>query len=940
MNLILVKMFATALALAQVTTQPEAIKTHFDPVHDQGKVVGLLKAGCAHMRKAFDLEDINLDELLDTALQDPSVISGEVTSFRGINFNDLQLAYREFCKGERIKNSPFDIGAVIKFFNKTVTNLPDAGELKGIKLPGTTEITGGKGNHFAELFESQHRRIWVSLSEIPDYVQKAFIAAEDKRFYQHHGIDERGLIRAFISNLADPGRPQGGSTITQQVAKNLLVGDEVSYERKIREMIEAVRLEHVLTKDEILEVYVNSIYLGRGAWGIDMAAQAYFDKPASRLTVAEGAFLAGLAKGPASFNPDRFPARVRARLAYVLKRMKEDNLISEAQFTKAMSSPPRVVLYQKPRRHSGFYFVDQLVHEAKTLVGMQSLTVESYTVHSTVAQKLQWDAEAALQEGLAQYEIANARTRFEGPETNLTQAILRIDEEQKTGAIRRDRIVRPLWQIALQDAKLPLYDVHWTPAIVLDKRKGDHFRQGLRVGLADGRILPLLTPKRADRSELDQYDVVYIDVVEAKGKEDAYAELRVRPKVQGGAIVLENKTGRILAMVGGFSYPLSQLNRTTQTRRQPGSSIKPVVYVTALHKGLQPNTFVLDAPVTLPPIGDTGDAVSHKYWSPRNYGGGYRGVMTLRSALEDSRNVVTARLLKGGIEEDPKQSLLDVCDMAEKAHLYPECLRLYPFVLGAQPIRMINLAAFYAAIVNEGAYHQPYLIDSITQKRRTVYRHPAPKPTWLADGDRVAFYQLRTILEGVIARGTARSLSSLSGYVGGKTGTTDDENDAWFVGFTRDVTVAVWVGYDNLSGRRTLGNGSTGGHVAAPIVEKIIEASWRDYAPKVPLPPPSLEAQRNLQEVQDDGVTDYLRTDDYGQVADAKYAVIGKRTAADYEFRQSVNNRPRSKPAAPATRAARAAPAMPAESPGFFFFLFQQPRGSPGDGYRYSNGFR
>lgn len=926
MNLVLVKMFATALALAQVTTRPNAIKTHFDPVYDQQAVVELLRDGCAHMRKAFDLEDINLDDLLDTALQDPAVISGQIKTFRGINFNDLQLAYREFCRGETADNSPFDMGEVIQFYNKTVTDLPDPTKLKGLKLPGTTEILDGKGNHFAELFESEHRRIWVSLNEIPDYVKKAFIAAEDKRFYQHHGIDERGLIRAFISNLADPGRPQGGSTITQQVAKNLLVGDEVSYERKIREMIVAVRLDRALSKNEILEIYINSIYLGRGAWGIDMAAQAYFNKPAAELSVAEGAFLAGLAKGPASFNPDRFPARSRARLAYVLKRMKEDNLISDAQFTKAMSSPPRVVLYEKPSRHSGFYFVDDLVHEAKTLLGMQSLTVNSYTVHSTINQKLQWAVEAALQEGLARYEIAAGRTHFEGPETNLTQAILRIDAEQKTRALRRDRIIQPLWQIALQNAKLPLYDVHWTPAIVLDKRNGD---RRLHVGLPDGHILPLVSPKGSDRSKLDQYDVVYTKTIEGKGGEDSYAELRVRPTVQGGAIVLENKSGRILAMTGGFSYPLSQLNRTTQTERQPGSSIKPITYVTALHKGLQPNTLVLDAPITLPPIGDTGSAVSHKYWSPHNYGGGYQGVMTLRHALEQSRNLVTARLLKGGIDQDPKESLFDVCDMAEAAHLYPECLRLYPFVLGAQPIHMINLAAFYAAIANEGAWHEPYAIDSIEQKDRVIYRHPAPYPTWLADGDRVAFFQLRTMLEGVVARGTASSLSRYTGYVGGKTGTSEEENDAWFATFTSDVTIVVWVGYDNLNGRRTLGGGSTGGHVAAPIAGDIIEASWLYQAPKEPLPPPSPEAERNLKELQADGYTEYLRTDDMGQVADARYAVIGRNRAADYESQAT----PQSARAAPPTEYRRPQPA----ASGFFFFL--QPQGAS-RGYNSGNGNR
>ena len=493
MNLILVKMFAMALALGQVTTRPEAIKTEFDAVHDKAEVADILSAGCAHMRKAFDVEDINLDELIATAMEDPSIVEGEIKSFRGINFQDLHIAYRQFCTSEKVDNSPFDLGEVITFYNKTVTDLPDHNRLKGLKLPGTTEILDGEGNAFAELFETDHRRIWVPLSEIPDHVQKAFVAAEDKRFFQHRGIDERGLIRAFITNIAEPGRPQGGSTITQQVAKNLLVGDEVSYERKIREMIVAVRLDRALTKNEILEVYINSIYLGRGSWGIDMAANSYFKKPVSQLTVEEAALLAGMAKGPASFNPDRFPARARARVAYVLTRMRDDKIITDEQFTQAMASPPRVVTYERPRRLTGFHFVDYVGQEAKSLVGMQSLTVDSYTVRSTINAKLQRATEAALQEGLARYEISNDRVRFSGPETNLADSIQRIDAEQKTSALRRDRVQRPVWQIALQAARLPLYDVHWTPAIVLEGGSG---KGGSRVGLPDGRMMPLSARNR------------------------------------------------------------------------------------------------------------------------------------------------------------------------------------------------------------------------------------------------------------------------------------------------------------------------------------------------------------------------------------------------------------------------------------------------------------
>src|SRR5262249_52562552 len=249
METILVKIFATALALSQVTTTPDAVKTQFDRVRDQEQVAQLLHAGCTHMRKAFDIEDINLEDLIATAMDDPQAV-GENT-FRGINFADLQMAYREFCKNEKVVALAVDLGDVIDFYNKAATDLPDHTKLKGMKLPGASVVLDRKGERFAEVFEENQRRVWVPLADIPEHVQKAFLAAEDKRFYQHKGIDERGLIRAFIGNLASSGRPQGGSTITQQIVKNLLVGEDLTYERKIREMIVALRVEQTLSKAEI-----------------------------------------------------------------------------------------------------------------------------------------------------------------------------------------------------------------------------------------------------------------------------------------------------------------------------------------------------------------------------------------------------------------------------------------------------------------------------------------------------------------------------------------------------------------------------------------------------------------------------------------------------------------------------------------------------------------
>jgi penicillin-binding protein 1A len=885
METILVKIFATALALSQVTTTPDAVKTQFDREQHQEQVAQLLNAGCTHMRKAFDIEDINLEDLIATALDDPQAV-GENKVFRGINFADLQMAYREFCKNEKVVVLSVDLGGVIDFYNKAAADLPDHTKLKGMKLPGASVVLDRKGERFAEVFEENQRRVWVVLAELPEHVQKAFIAAEDKRFYQHKGIDERGLIRAFIGNLAASGRPQGGSTITQQIVKNLLVGDDLTYERKIREMIVTSRVEHTLSKAEILELYLNSVYLGRGSWGIEMAARSYFGKPAKELTLEEGAFLAGLTKGPNAFNPDRHPGRAQERLAYVLSRLQEDGVRSVEPLGRGLPSLPALVPYERPRRDVGFHFVDQVAREAKSIAGIEAITANSYTVRSTISPQLQRAVEEALQEGLSRYERGAGRVQFRGAEANLSHAIQRIEAGKRSG----DK--QPAWQRALATARPPLYDVHWTPAIVLEKPTGTK-GQAWRVGLADGRILPLAIDNAAAQRKLTLYDVVLTRVADGSGKTATRAELRVRPTAQGAVVVLENKTGRVLAMTGGFSYPLSQLNRATQAVRQPGSAIKPLSYLAALGKGLQPNTLISDDPITLPPIGG-GRGRNRDYWTPKNYDGGSKGTLTLRRALENSRNLATVHLLDGGTEAKPEASLNRLCDLAVEAQIYRECLRYYPFVLGAQPVRPVDLAAFYASIANEGLRPAPHVVESIELDGAVVYRHDPRSSVTIKSVDRVAFYQLKTMLQGVLARGTARAIAGLSPYVAGKTGTSDEENDAWFVGFTNDVTVAVWIGYDNADGkRRTLGGGSTGGHVAIPVFEPVIRAVWAYATPKATLAPPSAEARRQLScksvgldsdEIPKSGgkaIIECFRLDGKGKIIDTEYRLVsqGERQA-------------------------------------------------------------
>src|SRR5882724_11082811 len=879
MDAVLVKIFAVALTFSQLSTEPEP-RTSFDPTEDQQRVIALLRAGCERMKRAFDVEAINIDDLIATAMDDPEAASGGYVAFRGIKISDLHVAYRQFCKNETIADPVVNTQEVIEFYNRTLADLPDHTRLKGGRLPGASEVLDLKGGRFGEVHERDQRRVWVSLAEIPTHVQQAFIAAEDKRFYEHKGIDERALVRSFIGNLTQTGRPQGGSTITQQVVKNLLVGDELSYERKMREMVLASRLERTLSKREILELYLNSIYLGRASSRVEMAARSYFGKSARDLTLSEGALLAGITKGPNYFSPIRNVDRARERFRYVLGRMQEDSAITAEQNKQAVAAFPDIVPDDQIERAPGSYFADYVARELTATSSLSDFRVGSYRIQSTLQPDLQQATELALQEGLANYEKNAGRVEFHGPELNLSAAIARATAEPDSSA-------NPNWLRALKSARLPR-DVRWKAAVVLEKG-GTRRNEAIRVGLADGRTLPLSGTAAILRS-LKLHDVVWVHVVEGKGK-TARAELRVRPVVQGAAVVIENKTGRILAMAGGFSYAGSQLNRVTQSYRQPGSSLKPLTYLAALQKGLQH--------ITLPPI--QASKRREDYWSPKNYDSSSSGIITLRSALENSRNLATVGLLDGGIASNAPASLDQVCALAVELKIYKECERYYPFVLGAQPVRPINLAQFYATIANEGMRPSPYTIEAIEQNGNVVYQH-SPVLEQVSGADRASFYQLKTLLQGVVQRGTAHRISSLAPYVAGKTGTTDDENDAWFAGFSNDVTVAVWVGYDNADGRRrTLGSGQTGASVALPIFEPIMQAVWSYHAPRALLAPPSPEARGLLVSAGEDGgrrgnQTEYLRRDAKGKAVDARYALISRREGGEANASTTRSRRQNSGP--------------------------------------------
>jgi penicillin-binding protein 1A len=905
MESLLVQVFATLLTLSQVLIQPTDIKTSFDPARDQDQVVSVLRQGCAHMRRAFEIEDLNLDDLVATAMDDPDAKSA---SFRGVRFADLHETYKVLCKGTGNK-LPVDLAAVIEFYNRALVELPDHTRLRDLKLPATTIVLDRHGEKFAEVYEPANRRIPVRLTAIAPIIPEAFIASEDKRFREHKGVDERGLIRAFIANMAagDGQRgTQGGSTITQQVAKNLLVGRENSYVRKMREMVMASRMEMVMSKDSILELYLNAIYLGRGAWGVQMAAQTYFGKDASAINAAEAAFLAGMAKGPSYYSPDRYPDRARERTAYVLNRMREDDVISAAQMNQALAKPPAFIPRDTNRRMSGYHVIDHIRREARRVADIGLLSDDAYVIRSTLDARIQKAAEASLQDGLADYERAMGRARFDSAEMNLRD---RVDALRR--AAERNGVTRgagaatatvapagdlPPWQQALTSARLPLYDVHWPAAVVLDKADTRSRPGNLWVGLADGRIVALQAPGAA-RQKLKPYDVVYVRL-STTTKDETTAELRTRPKVQGAVVVIDNATGGILAMTGGFSYPLSQLNRATQSWRQPGSAFKPLTYLAALGKGLQPTTLVSDTALTLPPMGSRKYARAGDWWSPHNYDNRSGSPIPLRTALEKSRNVPTAHLMARGIAATPEAGLKEICSLALELQIYGKCVHFYPFVLGAQPVRPLDLARFYATVASEGVLPDTHIIGKISEPSGERYDYGEPQGKRIVGADAAAFYQLKSILQGVVLRGTAARLSAFAPYLAGKTGTTDDETDAWFIGFSNEATVAVWVGYDNAKGRQTLGRGRTGGNVAVPIFAPVMEAVWKEF-PQTPLAPPrdaasqlatasnaegkSKEAgtrRQSKRESKGFEIVEYLRKDAKGNVSDKRNVLIADRSSS------------------------------------------------------------
>lgn len=728
-------------------------------------------------------------------------------------------------------------------------DLPDYSQLADYEPPTATRVHAGDGRLIAEY--AVENRIFVPAEAIPKRVIEAFISAEDQNFYQHQGVDFVALARAVVTNVQhymQGRRPIGASTITQQVAKNFLLTNEVSIERKIKEAILAFRIERALSKGRILELYLNEIYLGYGSYGVATAALNYFDKSLTELSVGEAAYLAALPKAPRNYHPVRKYDAAVSRRNWVIGRMLEEKYISaevaeSAQSSKLIVVPPRDVLSVEAR-----YFVEEVRRELVESFGTDGVNEGGYSVRTTLDPILQDFARESLRDGLAAYDRRhgyrghygsidptgdwltelNEMDRPVDTEPYMLAVVLGVDDSDKINSVE-------IGTIEGGSGNIPLFELFWAREALEDQARGGPIKKPSDVVEPGDVILVERVFKRPGREEGDP-DIVY--------PEDTFA-IRQAPEIEGGIIALDPHTGRVLAMHGGWNYDRSEFNRATQAKRQPGSAIKPFIYLTALENGYAPNTMILDAPFVM----DQGPG--QKKWKPANFSKKFYGPSPMRLGIEKSRNLMTVRLAQA-IGMDPVVETVAKfgIDKAMPPHL--------SMALGAGETTLLDMVAAYAMLVNGGKRITPTVVDRVQDRNGvTVFQHDrrtcegCKSAKWEGQGspilpddreqlvDPVSAFQIVSMLEGVVQRGTGRRIATIGKPLAGKTGTTNDSRDTWFVGFSPDLAVGVFVGFDTPRplGKQPWGGQETGSSVAAPIFKAFMEKALANE-PAIPFRTP------------------------------------------------------------------------------------------------------
>ena len=714
------------------------------------------------------------------------------------------------------------VAAAAVYLATVSAQLPDYTVLKDYQPPVTTRVHAADGTLLAEY--ARERRLFQPIETVPPLLVHAFLSAEDKDFYSHNGIAIDGIVRALRDNLlarmdGNSSIQGGGSSITQQVAKNFLLTSEQTWDRKIQEAILAIRIEGTFTKDKILELYLNEIFLGLNSYGVAAAALNYFDKALYQLTLPEAAYIAALPKGPNNYHPFRRPQAAIERRNWVIDRMVENGYATPEEAAVAKEAPLNVIPRASGSQvYAAEYFTEDVRRELAKLYGEDQLYGGGLSVRTTLEPRLQEYARRALMDGLIEYDHTRG---FRGP-----VASIELGDD---------------WGLDVAKIK-PLSDVpEWQLAVVLSV-SGNEARIGLRPendvdgassperveGTLSGPEIRWISKRVEDIVKVG--DVVYVSPV--AGKPGIYTLEQV-PEVEGSLVAMDPRTGRVLAMVGGFSFAESEFNRATQALRQPGSSFKPIVYAAALDNGYTPASVVLDAPVEI----RNGDG---SIWRPENYAQEFYGPQTLRRGIERSRNVMTVRLAR-----DIGMPLIS--EYARMFGIYDDMQPVLAMSLGAGETTNMRMTSAYATIANGGRKIVPTLIDRIQDRYgHTVYRHDericegCSAADWHGQGepriidnrpqvlDPMTAYQITSMLEGVVQRGTGTAARALNRPVAGKTGTTNDYKDAWFVGFTPDLAVGIYVGYDR---PRSMGNASTGGGLAVPIFTNFMAKAMQGKPP-------------------------------------------------------------------------------------------------------------
>ena len=682
--------------------------------------------------------------------------------------------------------------------------LPDYKKLSDYQPPISSRVYSQDGRLIAEY--AIEKRLFVPFESIPDKIINSFLSAEDKNFFRHPGIDAKGILRAFIKNIKNifqNKRLEGASTITQQVAKNFLLTNEVSMKRKIKEAILAFRIERAFTKERILELYLNQIYLGQGTYGIAAASLEYFDKSIKELNYSDAALLAALPKAPSKYNPNRYPKVAKFRRNLVLQNLEENNFISKNQ----LNNFKNLELNLKKRKieivNEANSYTEEVRRSVNENYGFEKLYSQGLSIRTPLNISYQTQALKSLRKGIEEYD------KRHGWRGVITNKIKDKNWKNKLEKFKLDPTLRWVFAeiINLDNSQIRFKIINSS----IDGAEGFLSAKNVKWTIPKSKFIP------------DRYNIG--DVIFVKKENNSWL-LKQYPKVNGGIVILDPFNGDVKALAGGFNFKSSEFNRVTQAKRQPGSAFKPIVYAAALENGFAPNSIILDAPFV------ESQGVGLKNWKPENYGKKFYGPSTFRKGIEYSRNLMTVRIAKIlGVDE--------ILNLSKKLNIYEEIPELLSVSLGAAETSLINLTSAYAPFVNGGKKIEPNLISRIQDRRgKTIFQVKNRKclgcdkfidqsteyPKIENINEQVlseeTAYQMVTILKGAVERGTAKKLKSLNVPLAGKTGTTNDNFDAWFIGFSSNLVIGVYIGFDN---PKTLGKFETGSKAALPIFKDFIE---------------------------------------------------------------------------------------------------------------------